>query len=383
MSMTISRSMRALAVGAALCLSASSVVPAQAAPAAARGWRLTEVYGTGAQNYDPSSPDGLAVGSRSSAWMVWGGCTWPCDTNKSVAVVEHWNGHRWAPVPASKLHKLSPENVVASSPDDAWLFGSVAGDKYLAALHWNGTTWSRRSVPDWLVYSNGSGETDLDIADFSAVNLWIFSLGYYLGQKVFYASRYQHGRWTKVDLPDVPFEVAAISAQDIWAVGPSRDGTGKDVMMHWNGRKWSTSAVPKQRTAGQPDDLMATGPRDLWMGWQPAKAGASGYLLHWNGARWAKVDFPRSGAGSPAAGDGHGGLWVNGVAPGAKRVQLFLHWSAGYWTTWRVPNGSYSPGNVDELALIPGTRSLWAIGNVYGPGGGTVLNRVSIWHYAS
>jgi hypothetical protein len=377
------RAAGALAVGAALCLSASSVVPAQAGPAAASGWHLAEVYGTGAQSYDPSSSDGLAVGSRSSAWMVWGGCTWPCDTDRTVAVVEHWNGRRWAPVPASKLHKLSPENVVASSPADAWLFGSVSGDKYLAALHWNGTTWSRRSVPDWLVYSNGSGETDLDIADFSGANLWIFSLGYYIGQKVFYASHYQHGRWTKVILPDVLFDVAAISAHDIWALGVAKKGTGLDVMMHWNGSKWSTSAIPKQPTAGQPYDLMAIGPRDLWMGWQPAKAGASGYLLHWNGARWAKVAFPRSGTGSPAAGDGHGGLWVSGFAPGRKRVQLFLHWSAGRWTTWRVPNGSYSPGNVDELALIPAARSLWAIGNVYGPGGGTVLNRVSIWHYAS
>src|SRR6202035_598314 len=54
-----------------------------------------------------------------------------------------------------------------------------------------------------------------------------------------------------------------------------------------------------------------------------------------------------------------GGFWGTGFAAGTKRVQLFLHWRSGRWTTTRVPNGTHEPGNVDELALIGGTRSLW------------------------
>jgi hypothetical protein len=119
----------------------------------------------------------------------------------------------------------------------------------------------------------------------------------------------------------------------------------------------------------------------LWAVWTPFKASVKAYLLHFTGRRWVKVNFPATGSGSPQTGDGAGGLWLTGFAPGRNGVQLLLHWSKGHWTASKVPSGGYLPGNVDELALIPGTRSVWAIGNVYGPGGGTTLNRGAIWRY--
>jgi hypothetical protein len=38
-------------------------------------------------------------------------------------------------------------------------------------------------------------------------------------------------------------------------------------------------------------------------------------------------------------------------------------------------------GQVDEMALVGGTRSLWAVGHLYGPGAGTTLNRGAIWRF--
>jgi hypothetical protein len=360
-------------------------LPAQAAaPAvatAAHQWRLTEVYGKGAANIDAA---GLAVASRDSAWSIWDECTWPCDSGNPPNVVRHWNGHVWTVIPESQLYNIDAQFVTASSAKDAWLFGLFPGQRYYGALRWNGSKWSRQPVPGWLIYANGSLAADVYAADLGPSDLWIFSLGGYVGQKVAYAAHYQNGRWTKSYLPDIPEAAAAISPRSIWLLGqstPEESQTGPTYLLHWNGKRWSRSAFPRQRVAGIPYDLIATGPSDMWAAWAPAKASASPYLLHWTGSGWAKVSFPAGGAGAPAAGDGAGGLWVNGLASGKARVQLFLHWSAGHWKLWKVPQKGWQPGNVDYLALIPGTTSVWAIGNVYGPGAGTTLNRGAIWRY--
>ena len=161
-----------------------------------------------------------------------------------------------------------------------------------------------------------------------------------------------------------------------------RSLTGPTYVLHWNGRRWSRSDFPRQRAPGYPFGLIATGPNDMWTTWVLAKNLTAPYLLHWTGSHWTKVGFPKGGSGAPAAGDGSGGLWLNGFASGKKRVQLFLHWSAGHWKLWQVPQKGWEPGNVDYLALIPGTTSVWATGNVYGPGDGTTLNRGAIWRYS-
>jgi hypothetical protein len=368
-----------VALGAAGMLGLSvGAAPAEAATSS--GWRLTEVFGTGANNIDPLYPAGLATASSDSAWAVFYGCNWPCSASPT-ATVEHWNGHTWAPVPAGQLDGIEPVVVAASSARDAWLFGAFPGMRYPGAQHWNGTSWSKPAVPSWVIRINGSGDYDVYPADFGPRNLWLFSLGGYVGIKTAFAAHYLNGRWTKSYLPDIPQSAAAVSGNDIWVIGQPFSGTGPAVLMHWNGHRWTTEDLPKQRVAGSPVDLVAAGPHSLWLGWSPVKAGATGYLLHWTGARWSKVTFPPGASGFPAAPDGSGGVWLSGIAAGPKQVQLFMHWSAGKWKIFHVPNGHYMPGNVDELALIPGTRSVWATGNVYGPGAGTTLNRGTIWRY--
>jgi hypothetical protein len=379
----MARATYALGAGLAICLSCTAIPAQAAAPAAAtaaHGWRLTEVYGRGAANIDAA---GLTVASRDSAWSIWDQCTWPCESGVTN-VVRHWNGHVWTAIPASELHGMSDQFMAASSASDAWMFGYFPGQRYYGALHWNGKTWSKRSVPDWLIYANGSGAADVYTADFGPNDLWLFSLGGYVGQKTAYAAHYENGHWTKSYLPDIPDAAAAISSRSIWLLGQSKpevSPTGPTYLLHWNGRRWSRSAFPRQRSAGLPEGLLATGPNDMWTTWVPAKASVAPYLLHWTGRDWARVAFPKGGTGAPATGDGAGGLWLNGLATSKARVQLFLHWSAGHWRLWPVPQKGWQPGNVDYLALIPGTTSVWATGNVYGPGGGTTLNRGTVWRF--
>jgi hypothetical protein len=374
----VMRAAGAAAVGIVAGLS-FLVAPAQAGTG--HGWRLTEVYGRGAANIDASHPSGLAVPSRHAAWSIWDGCIWPCNSGNPPPVVRRWTGHVWTAIPESQLHGISAGYVAASSADDAWLFGSFPGRRYDGALHWNGKAWSKVAAPGWLIRINGSGDADIFTADFSRNDMWVFSLGGYVDQKTAFVARYENARWSKSYLPGIPEAAAAISPGDIWAIGEPFTGRQIPMVMHWDGRRWSRSAFPKQRLAGNVIALIALGAKDIWADWQPIKAEAASYLLHWNGSRWNKLAFPKAGAGILAAGDGAGGLWVNGFAPGKQRIQLFLHWRAGRWTATRVPQPGWEAGNVDQLALIPGTTSVWATGNVYGPGAGTTLNRGAIWRY--
>jgi hypothetical protein len=381
--LTRSGACAALAAGA-LCLSAGGAAADIAASTS--GWRVTAVYGTGTDNFyvvgQSYNNSSLAIAGRNSAWSLWLSCTWPC-TGAPATVVKHWNGRRWTSVPAGELDGLSPGIVAASSASDAWLFQSDPA----AALHWNGASWTKRTVPAWAFVNFGLGGAYLYAADLGAGNVWVFDQAdYSASRKAAYAARYHDGRWTKSYLPALPYEVTGVSRNDIWASGITKDGQGRAVLMHWNGHRWSAVDFPRRTAPGEPNGLAVTSPNSVWLSWVPAKSGAAQYVLHWTSRGWAKVNLPSGDNNLSLAGDGHGGLWATAVGPGRKQAKLFLHWTAGHWSTSHVPDApGMQMGGVAELALIPGTRSLWAIGDLYGPsgeaGGGSILNRGAIWRY--
>jgi hypothetical protein len=364
---------------AVICLSLG-MAPAEAATTT--GWRLTEVYGTGAANIYPAAEPydngALATPSRGAAWAIFESCTWPC-TGAPSSLVEHWNGRHWAPVPATDLNGLSPDLVAASSAKDAWLFQNDPA----AALRWDGSSWKEVAVPQWAFVNAGLGGQYLYAADVAPGNVWVFDqTDYSTGRKAAYAAHYSDGKWTKSYLPAEPIEVDALGANDIWADGASVTGKGPTVLMHWTGGRWSTIDVPRQSAGGGPDGLAGVGEHGVWVGWSPAGKKATGYVLHWDGADWAKASLPSGDNILSLASDGDGGLWVNGVGPLPRQEQLFLHWSAGRWTSTPVPGRRDAQlGQVDDISMIPGTRSLWAIGHLYGPAASRTLNRGAIWRY--
>jgi hypothetical protein len=376
---------RAVVVAGAACVLVTAAVVltagVQAEAGTASGWHVDQVYGKGQANINAVWPEGLAAPSAHSAWSIFGGCIWPC-SKAATTFVAHWNGQRWRTVRGTSLDGLQADFVTASSASDAWLFGYFQNSTTIGAMHWNGTKWAERAVPKWLVYINGSGELGVETADISPSNLWVFSLGSYLGQKSVYASHYVGGRWKKVTLPAEPGAVAAVSGHDIWAFGQALGG-GPLLLMHWNGHRWSTSRFPRQKLAGGAQGLISNGAKSLWTLWVPTKAGAAEYLLHWNGKRWSKVAALPSGDTSLAyTGDGHGGFWVDAVGPTPAQKQLFLHWSAGRWKVQDVPSTpGLQLGQVDEMALIPGTHSVWGTGHLYGKGNDSGLNRGAVWRY--
>jgi hypothetical protein len=83
-------------------------------------------------------------------------------------------------------------------------------------------------------------------------------------------------------------------------------------------------------------------------------------LLHFNGSTWRSVPItvPSGVQLVSIASDGNGGLWFSGFGSSA---QWAVHRSAaGAWSSTGLAAGS----TVYDLALIPGTKSLWGAGGV-------------------
>jgi hypothetical protein len=360
--------------------------------AAASGWHVFTTVGPRHGNTNVANI--VATGST-DAWSTWGVCS-PCSgpSLKVTFRVERWNGRDWRVISVPKrLAKYASNSVAvgASSSRDAWLFN--AGTIASKPLHWNGTRWSVHAIPAWVVQGNLSGTTSLAVADFGRAGMWVISQGQKSFQPTTYlAGFFDKGRWHKVKLPGIPGPVAAVSPTDVWALAsplnlPSHP---RQFLMHWNGRRWRTLAVPKPTTippnsVESVSDPVAMGPRNVWLQ-RDIETGTQGartlYLLHWNGKAWHRVKLGKPTTGvDEMARDGHGGLWLVANGPGRAFRWFFDHMSGGRWTRTVVPaTTTTTVQEVTQLAWVPGTRSEWAAGGLL-PVGSNVDVLGGIWRF--
>jgi hypothetical protein len=147
-------------------------------------------------------------------------------------------------------------------------------------------------------------------------------------------------------------------------------------MMHWNGKRWSTVTVPTVHVPkNATEDVLnpvALGPADVWIQ-RDIERGLAGaatlYLLHWNGRHWARVSTPKNvSAVDYMTQDGHGGMWLAVNGPEPKYTWYIEHLNRK-WTRFSIPAAKGTTvGDLINLSWIPGTRSVWATGNMFQPG---------------
>jgi hypothetical protein len=381
---------RALAVLAVAPLAVAPLALAGAAPALASGapgWRIVKTIGPDAGVTYMSSI--LATGRR-DAWATAASCPAVCPGPASF-LVEHWNGRRWKEVlpPAEQ----AAEGVVAvalgaSSARNAWLFNSRPDNA--TALHWNGATWRKRAIPGWVVRLNLSGTYAVTPVLFGSADMWVFSLGQrsFSARTRYSAARYDGHRWTASPLPAIPDLVSAVSRNDIWVLGTPRNLTRTTVLMHWNGRSWRERSVPRAHVPHGASEftpgILALGPRDVWLT-RSIQKGLSGaetlYLLHWNGKSWRRVHppFPTTEVEFMAP-DGHGGIWMVNVGPKPAFRSYFVHLTGGHWTRQPVrPAKGTRLQEIEAITGVPGTASMWAVGQILPPheGSGGIVG--TIW----
>lgn len=225
----------------------------------------------------------------------------------------HWDGERWTqvpledpPLPQSRLFGVS-----AASTDDVWAVGHSYEPAYTVPArnlieHWDGTQWRVVAAP-----SPGSVANELRaVAAVSGTDAWAvgFCGGTYRSSTVIL--HWDGVAWTRVPSPnpDAPFAtnelygVAAISADDIWAVGLTYAGSAgayAPLALHWDGTTWT--AIPtstlngggygsylRSVSATASGDVLAVGATVFPAGFEGGIRNFA-FAARWDGTAWSRI----------------------------------------------------------------------------------------------
>jgi hypothetical protein len=167
--------------------------------------------------------------------------------------------------------------------------------------------------------------------------------------------------------------VAAVRPDDVWAQGlddSADNGPSSIFLLHWDGECW-TRTGPGVR--GVARGLVTAG-GSAWLYGGDGTSGGKRFLFRL-GSTPSRIDLPAGvGESTFTAGvdDGHGGLWLAGYTGGSDFPKaVYSHrTSSGSWTVARAPEdprGRHDPafggGEVNGMALVPGTGTIWAVGS--------------------
>ncbi len=351
-----------IVIGSVSAAAAALTAAAPAQAARTPGWQImaTVHYGIGA---NASGYSAVVAPGKNDAW-VFGG-TNPGGTSAPAA--EHWGGSRWRPAPLPPGLGGFIIAASASSATNIWAVGSGY------ALRWNGVKWAVAKT--W----KQPGELT-SVAAISPANVWVFGGSAFTGETSPGAWHYNGHEWIRVTgIASGIYRSSAISRHNIWAVTASQWGGS---VVHYNGHTWQpVRSAASALGHAQLDDVLAESASSVWVSgiWPATWANGRLVLARWNGRHWTRFVAPwQVQHPERFASDGAGGIWIPVVTGGSGARTWILHLSrAGRWT--RTPIAA-TPGTgvgVSDLALIPGTTSLWGSGGMLTALGGNAI----IWDH--
>jgi hypothetical protein len=189
------------------------------------------------------------------------------------------------------------------------------------------------------------------------------------------------------DIVSVLYSVSAVSANDVWAVGSSHNGSApsRTLIEHWDGTQWHI--VPSPNPDSQLNELRgvaAISANNVWAvgyrGGTRTETPLETLVLHWDGTSWSKVASPNvpgaanelSGITAISAND----IWAVGSAGGTP---LAMHWNGNAWTVFpmQVTSGSSS----ERLTAVSAAASndVWAVGQGKGFFSNRTVAKIRHW----
>jgi hypothetical protein len=188
-------------------------------------------------------------------------------------------------------------DVAALSASDAWAVGNYETPDSLQRTlieHWNGTSWTQVPSP------NPSPRFNIlsAVAAISANDAW--AVGYGDKQLI---EHWDGKTWTITANPTISqgnstlSGVAAISASDVWAVGSTTTQTSaggpahtEPLVEHWDGASWKVvasaplpAADPNSYAFSQLTAVTAVSSKDIWV---VGVSFSKPLIEHWNGTAW-------------------------------------------------------------------------------------------------
>ena len=172
------------------------------------------------------------------------------------------------------------------------------------------------------------------------------------------------------------YGVAAVSANDIWAVGSSSKGNPsptQTLIEHWNGTQWSIVNSPSPGTLSNSlSGVAALSTSNVWAVGTFANSFSSSQTLieHWNGTSWSIVKSPNpsgltantlNGISEVSTSD----IWAVGYSANNNtgfESTLIEHWNGTSWSIVKSPNPSGSTYNTLVGIAIVSTSDIWVVG---------------------
>jgi hypothetical protein len=312
--------------------------------------------------------------SPADAWAVG---LWRNEPAGAGPLALRWDGAAWAQqaLPDTAQLGTAPQTVgvEAAANGDVWVVGYVTTpyptNNMPLVLRWRNGAWDSVGTvtmrPQTVYPFAARGGFLNRAAAITPDDIWAVgvAVGYGDGAatSVPLAAHWDGSSWTDVEVPRVANRhhelsaVAAISSNDVWAVGDYRNVAGpfRAVTYHWDGAAWSYIPNPiEDAPQSGIDDVAASGPNDVWAIGGAPDTGVM--LIHWDGAAWTSMPPPPNSGGSLAA-VGPNDLWVSGW-------NGFWHWNGAAWTEVpaSIQGASYTIRS-GGMAIL-GPCDIWNVG---------------------
>jgi hypothetical protein len=277
--------------------------------------------------------------------------------------------------------------LAAISANDIWAVGNsgtYAAARSTLAEHWNGSNWTISPTPNgpnevnWLLNADAVSSSDVWAVGYSATNPPEQSF------RVTLVEHWNGSSWSLIPSPNPTpplsggpvsnelYGVAAVSANDVWAVGTSQDfGAGKTLIVHWNGSTWSTVTAPSPGQFGWLRSVSAVSANNVWaVGTHSVNGSQVTLILHWNGSTWSVVSSPNDGpfvqelfrVRAISAND----VWAVGyhlAVFGVDQVYqtTILHYNGSAWSVVPSPDVNQESNYLFSVDGTSGTDA-WAVG---------------------
>jgi hypothetical protein len=370
------RDAKATALDAIPILPSGASVGASATPTCLRTWDIVPSpndTGSGNYLYDVTvvSPDDVwAVGARETSRL-----------QEYRTVTMHWDGTTWQLVPSPNPGVGNRLNGVATTPSgEVWAVGyyrPAEGVSQPFMLHWNGSAWDHITGPTTSASSHLN-----EVVAVENDNIWAVGYSYWPPRTVTFIEHWDGSQWTIVASPSPSADssilhgVAAISANDVWAVGyyrsSSKSGEGLPLTLHWDGVTWTQvlTPTPSPIYGSSLSSVAAVSSNDVWAVGRLFEGEVSRTLsMHWDGSQWSIVPTPNVstmnnsiwGIAIVSAND----IWAVGVYDGEDVVEtrtLTMHWDGSQWNIVPSPSPTSSRNRLNDVASDH-NGIIWAVGD--------------------
>jgi hypothetical protein len=343
--------------------SAAAAVALFAVPALAATWVNAPAPAVGTQ----SALNSVDLLSATDGWAVGGG-----GAGSTGGVVERWNGQQFSVVTSPNLLAGQDSSAFAGlsgvdavSATKAFAVGTLSffsgglSHSNAVAETWNGTAWSRMTVPN-----APSTYSFRAVKAFSATDAWAVGRN---GDTFFAGTLAMHwdgSTWTPVATPspgtreNVLTSVSGSGPNDVWAVGYYRDlpygnRDRHPLALHWNGTAWSQVAAPDlgaRVTVLQ--DVTALSPTNAWAVGYTSGATVSAVAEHWDGSAWTAETVPALGTFAAITAVSATDLWAVGTDATNSSLPVLANRNASGWTTSSVPLTGPVPSGTAVAALL-------------------------------